>query len=171
MFMSKLKRFAVFLGILVVCWVPALAQNDYLCLYSWNQAENNSWGINQIRKMTFTSTELVVSLMDNSSTYSFSYENFRKLTFEEQPLYNDVETLNLKSLIVFYDSDRNLLLIKGVKGYGLVQIFNSVGLQIITYNTNYEDYNEYNLSSLSKGVYIIKVTDKMQSEIYKIQIK
>ncbi|MBQ8592752.1 MAG: T9SS type A sorting domain-containing protein [Bacteroidaceae bacterium] len=149
----------------------AIAQRDYLCLYAKNQTDNNSWNLDEIRKITFSSTDVNVYLWEMETTYVLPYENVRKFTFEAQPLPNRIEEREeVTTFYLKYDAVEKRLLINGSSGNGQLQLYSYSGVLFHSVRLSPEE-TAYSLESLPTGIYIVKYTDEERIQSLKIQVK
>lgn len=146
----------------------AIAQRDYFCLYAKNQTDNKSWKLDEIRKITFSSTDVNVYLWDVEPPYSHSYENVRKFTFDAYPLPDGMEAVSVSFLK--YDPARKCMLVTGLLGDGQLQIYDYNGVMIQSIRLSIGE-TECSIESLSAGIYIVKYTGNEGVQTLKIQVK
>lgn len=146
----------------------AIAQRDYFCLYAKNQIDSKSWKLDEIHKITFSSTDVNVYLWDVESPYSYSYENVRKFTFDAYPLPDGIEEVLVSFLK--YDEVRKCLLVTGLLGDGQLQIYDYNGVLIQSTRLSI-GATECPIESLSAGIYIVKYTGTEGVQTFKIQVK
>lgn len=144
------------------------AQADYLCLYTWNQAENSSWPIGQVRKLVFSNTDLSVSLWEGEDTYTLPYGSVRKITFEEEALADDVEATEMARAI-YYNASLRSLVVTNNNGSGHLQLYKMSGALVFSASVG-EGQSLHSLANLPVGVYVAKLTDQEKSYLLKLQI-
>lgn len=163
------KMLLIIIGTVCV-GVKAVAQSDYLCLYSWNQEESLSYSVQQVRKLVFTDTEVSISLWGSEDTYTLPYGSVRKITFEDEPLPSVVDAIQTQNTTMYYDVFQKSLVVTSVCSNGLLQLYNINGsLAFSTYVPEYR--SEHSLATLPSGIYIAKLTDQTDTYILKLQIK
>lgn len=144
------------------------AQADYLCLYTWNQAENSSWPIGQVRKLVFSNTDLSVSLWEGEDTYTLPYGNVRKITFEEEALADVIEATKMARNI-YYNASLRSLVVTNNNSSGHLQLYNMSGSLVFSASVG-EGQSLYSLTNLLNGMYVAKLTNQEQSYLLKLQI-
>lgn len=148
----------------------AVAQADYLCLYSWNQTKSNSWPVGQVRKIVFTDTDVSVSLWGGDDTYSLPYADVRKFTFENEPLPSGINVIQMQRTVMRYDASRESLFWTNVCGDGKLQFYNMNGTLVHSAILS-EHQGRYSLDALSPGIYVAKLTDYTSTYLLKLQIR
>ena len=173
--MKRIKRKIIPTILGLICFGDTVvAQCDYLCLYSKNQKDSRSWALDEVRKITFSSTHVHVFLWETETSYPFiriPYEDFRKLTFEAQPLPNGIDEMEefLESCLK-YDAVQKLLFVSGTSKNSRIQLYAYNGILLHSVRLSSEE-TEYSVEDLPVGIYIVVYTDEERMQSLKIQIK
>lgn len=161
----------LFLFVSLACFSDmAFAQKDYLCLYSRNQTDNQSWAINEVRKLTFSSDAINIFLWQETEPYVFDYDSMHKLTFEELPLPSSVQGVELQTMAVKYDASRKSLLISGMNSNGMVLVY-TIGGTLSLSSVISMQQTEIPFTTIPKGLYIVKISSGERIKSIKIQIQ
>ena len=146
------------------------AQKDYLCLYAKNQTGNQSWEINEVRKLTFSSDAINIYLWQEAEPYVLGFDSMHKLTFEEQPLPSGVQITELQTMAVKYDASRKSLLISGMDADGMLQVY-TIGGTLSLSSTIAMQQTEIPLTAMPQGLYIVRLSNGEKTKSLKIQIQ
>ncbi len=167
---TKRKILLTFLGL--ICFrSTAVAQCDYLCLYSKSQTDSRSWALDEVRKITFSSTDVHIFLWETGTSYALSYENVCKLTFETQPLPNGIEEMEeFSASCMKYDAIQKILSVNGTSKNRRLQLYGYNGVLLRSVPLSPEE-TEYSVENLPVGIYIVRYTDEERMQSLKIQIK
>lgn len=161
----------LFLFVSLACFSGmAFAQKDYLCLYAKNQADSQSWAINEVRKLTFSSNAINVYLWQEAEPYVLDFDSMRKLTFEEQPFPSGVQSAELQVMAVKYDASRKSLLISGMDAGGMLQVYTIGGTLSLSSPISMQQ-TEIPLTHIPKGLYIVRLSSGEKTKSLKIQIQ
>jgi len=156
-----MKHLITLLGVFSLFTFAAAAQQSTESMWvNSTSGSANSFALDDVGKITFTSSQLQVNL-NSGSLSAFNFDEVASITFFNlqgndirQPAVSD------NSVNIFYDASSSLLriasqnMIKGVKIYSLQ---GSLVKNVLTHSQSVEP----SLSALPAGVYVVSVnTDK-----------
>lgn len=143
---------------------------DYLCLYSNNQMQDNSWAIAQVRKLVFSEDEVSVYSQTGATLQTVPYANVRKITFEGNPPPTDIEEQDAQPFSLKYDAFQKVLSVQGEVEAGLLQLFSANG-SLIGSAAMSKDQSTYSVSALPHGVYIARLSCGQYHQSIKLIIR
>lgn len=159
------------LSIVLLCVASvACAQRNYLCLYSNDKQQDNSWEIEQVRKLTFSSTGVEIHLRDGGEPSVCPFTNVCKFTFESQPLPSSImvsESALLECL--FYDFLARAVLTSAKQG--VLRLYAMDGMLVRSILIT-EGQTSYFVGDMPSGIYIVNLISGLsQSQSIKIVIR
>lgn len=146
--MTKLKN--ILMAALLTMSTAAMADNyAYLTVDDTNG--ENSFSLNEIKKITFDTANMIIT-MTNGSTTQLPLASLNKMFFSETGITGIAAQKQGSSQVKLIDG---VIHVNAPAG-SVITLFN-MGGQAVRTMTSATDDTQINVSSLTKGVYIVKV--------------
>lgn len=144
---------AVFAGTL-----PCIADKScYLNFHGTSANYDYYYNVEDVHKLTFSSSDLTVKFVDNSSNKPIKYKTLRKITIGSNTIMNVENVRDDISLTINFTGDA--VYVKNVESLSLVTIYNMSGQQLLSLSPN-ASTAIISLDGYHPGVYIVQAISR-----------
>lgn len=165
---NGIKQLMLF--VLFSCWGDTImAQSNYFCLYSKDQTQDKAWDINEVRKLTFSESEVTVYSQSDTELYAIPYNNVRKFTFQSEPPATGITQPDMQTFSLKYDAYQKTLIVSGTDT-GLLQLYSINGTLIWSIRIS-DQRSAYPVADLPNGIYIARLSSGASYQSIKIIIQ
>lgn len=159
----KFVVLSVFLLIQTTCFSMNPADGDNLYVFTKQSDAPAIYSLDDLDKITFS--EKGIKFWNTKWPTEYTYGNFRLITFKEMNNPNGVEQVVIggNGVHITYDRGQEKVLVKSEKTLLGVIIYDLQGRPVFA-DSHMEEAYELPLSSLPRGIYVVKVNGSSESQ-------
>lgn len=136
------------------------AQQCYLNIHYNNPVFDISYNVQDIKKLTFTDTEMSLHFVDNSDNSVVTYSDMRKITFSRNMSQNIIDSHD-SSAEIRYLQGLDRLEVKSIENIESITIYDYMGVVQYTDMPNTDNVS-LNIAGYRHGMYIVYVKTHTQ---------
>ena len=163
----RFMRFAIVLSCIALSGrVVADDGSCYLNLYGTSSAFDQSYPVEEVLKVTFTTESLTVHFVDNPAYVDLLYTDLSKITFGDG-LFTDVSAIQATDLRISYRSSLHTVTVESDLPITQVTVYNMQGV-MLQHTTPHNEHVDLDLSGYPSGICIVRAVSGEETVTKKI---